>query len=210
MRADASSRWGAERVEPAAGPLQILALLGVTASPDLGHRVWPTPPGGYPYRTMPEISEEPPDENEAFANLDEVADDRDALGAESGGGPEGTRDLDTDLIVDHAELQEAGAELDDPESMAMLDGGMDDPDGTGAPAAQRADDEAGWDVDPVAADTGGGRQSEAGADGDAIPDDMLVDVPDVTGDPELEEIDTEDGAMEQFPDDAPGADSARW
>jgi hypothetical protein len=175
--------------------------------------VWATPPGGYLTITMPEISEEPPDENEAFANLDESLDDVDALGAESGGGPEGTRDLDTDLIVDRAELEEAGADLDDPESMSLLDGGMDDPDGTGAPRGERADDdEAGWDVDPVTADAGGGggAQSDAGADGDAIPEDILVDVPEVVGDPELEEIDTDEAALEQFPDDAPGADSARW
>jgi hypothetical protein len=173
--------------------------------------VWPTLLSGYPQATMPEISEEPPDENEAFANLDESSDDQDALGAESGGGPEGTRDLDTDLIVDRTELKEAGAELDDPESMSILDGGIDDPDGTGAPTGERAvDDEAGWDVDPVTADAGGGRQSDAGADGDAIPDDVLVDVPDIDGDPDLEEIDTEEAALEQLPDDAPAADSARW
>jgi hypothetical protein len=160
---------------------------------------------------MPEISEEPPDENEAFANLDESLDDVDALAGGSGGGPEGTRDLDSDLVVDRLELEEVGAALDDPESMSILDGGMDDPDGTGPPTGDRVvDDQAGWDVDPVTADAGGGRQSEAGTDGDAIADDVLVDVPDSDEDPDLEEVDTDEAALEQFPDDAPGADSARW
>ena len=33
------------------------------------------------------------------------------------------------LVVDHRELEEVGAELDDPEVLAILDGGIDDPDG---------------------------------------------------------------------------------
>lgn len=70
--------------------------------------------------------DEPTDENEAFENLDEALDDQDALG----GGPEGGRDLDTDLIVDDAELESIGANLDDPDDLApQLSGGMDDPDG---------------------------------------------------------------------------------
>ncbi len=71
-----------------------------------------------------------PDENEAFENLDEALDEADAQRGFIGG-PEGQRDLDSDLVVDQAELQEAGAELDDPEQMALLDGGMDVPDGKG-------------------------------------------------------------------------------
>jgi hypothetical protein len=38
-------------------------------------RVWPTLLSGYPQATMSETSAEPPDENEAFANLDESSDD---------------------------------------------------------------------------------------------------------------------------------------
>ena len=38
----------------------------------------------------------------------------------------------------------------------------------------------------------------------------LIDVPDIEDDPELELIDTDPADMEQIPDDAPGADSARW
>lgn len=37
--------------------------------------------------------------------------------------------LDPTLLVDERELEEAGVELDDPEKIATLDGGIDDPDG---------------------------------------------------------------------------------
>ncbi|MGO8864519.1 MAG: hypothetical protein ACLQRH_27640 [Acidimicrobiales bacterium] len=58
--------------------------------------------------------------------------------------------LDPTLLVDHRELEEVGAELDDPEALAILDGGMDDPDGIGEPASltrARRDDEGGWNLD---------------------------------------------------------------
>lgn len=42
--------------------------------------------------------------------------------------------LDPTLQLDDRELEEAGAELDDPERMVSLEGGMDDPDGLGEPA----------------------------------------------------------------------------
>jgi len=58
--------------------------------------------------------------------------------------------LDPTLLVDDRELEEAGAAFDDPESLARLDGGLDDPDGSGGPTpqerAQGADTE-GWDLD---------------------------------------------------------------
>ena len=48
-----------------------------------------------------------------------------------------------------------GAELDDPEQIAVLDGMIDDPDGVGGPslhARQREEDPEGWDLDaPLAA-----------------------------------------------------------
>ncbi|HLH99544.1 MAG TPA: hypothetical protein VKV06_02080 [Acidimicrobiales bacterium] len=93
-----------------------------------------------------EIYDEPPDENEAYENLDESLDDEDLHGA----GPEGGRDVDSDLVADQTELEESGAELDDPEQMSILDGGMDDPDGSGPPPHRAGDEpEAGWDVDPA-------------------------------------------------------------
>jgi hypothetical protein len=53
------------------------------------------------------------------------------------------------LRADDLELEEAGAKFDDPESLATLDGGMDDPDGTGQPQRRRSrgDDDKGWDLD---------------------------------------------------------------
>jgi hypothetical protein len=67
--------------------------------------------------------------------------------------------LDPNFQVDERELEETGAELDDPEQIATLDGMMDDPDGLGGPSAhtraREADDE-GWDLDaPIARGDGG-------------------------------------------------------
>jgi hypothetical protein len=55
--------------------------------------------------------------------------------------------LDPSLVADDLELEELGAQLDDPERLATLEGGMDDPDGVGAPdaAPSRPGDE-GWDL----------------------------------------------------------------
>ena len=51
--------------------------------------------------------------------------------------------LDPNARADELELEEAGAELDDPEDLVTLDGGIDDPDGLGGPtnrdAARSAD-----------------------------------------------------------------------
>ena len=46
--------------------------------------------------------------------------------------------LDPNFQIDEKELEEAGAELDDPEQMATLDGLIDDPDGLGGPSAAHA------------------------------------------------------------------------
>jgi hypothetical protein len=50
--------------------------------------------------------------------------------------------------VDHLELEEIGAEFDDPEVIVVLEGGMDDPDGIDIPVAGSpvGVDEAGWDL----------------------------------------------------------------
>ncbi|MCL2395311.1 MAG: hypothetical protein FWC87_11575 [Acidimicrobiaceae bacterium] len=161
----------------------------------------------------PDQLDEPPDENEAFANLDESLDDEDAYGSAFEVGPEGERDLDVDLTVDQMELEEAGANFDDPERVSLLQGGMDDPDGTGPP---EVDPERGWDIDPCwerPRSSGGpgpyaGFANDAGADGDAVSDDCLLDVPDGPGDPELEISPAAD--LDEIPDDAPGSDSAHW
>jgi hypothetical protein len=52
--------------------------------------------------------------------------------------------------VDERELEEVGAELDDPENLVILDGGIDDPDGLGEPsrrARSRHEDTEVWDLD---------------------------------------------------------------
>jgi len=52
--------------------------------------------------------------------------------------------LDPSLLADERELEEVGAQLDDPELMVTLEGGIDDPDGVGAPKASLGDD---WELD---------------------------------------------------------------
>jgi hypothetical protein len=67
--------------------------------------------------------------------------------------------LDPTLQVDDRELEEAGLKLDDPEELATLDGGMDDPDGIGRPVRDgnsSLDSEDGWDLDATLADEGDG------------------------------------------------------
>jgi hypothetical protein len=125
-----------------------------------------------------DILEDPPDDNEAYANLDEALDHEDSV--RPGRGPEGERDLDTDLVVDETELQEAGADLDDPERISLLDGAVDDPDGSGPPTSR--DDRAGWDVDPADPDEFRGWADEVDADGDTVTTSELLDVPDLSDD----------------------------
>jgi hypothetical protein len=158
---------------------------------------------GVPTTIMTNIPNQPPEDSEQYEDVDEALDEQDATGEGSG-----QRDIE-DMTVDRAELEEAGADLEDEGQISILDGGIDDPDGSGPPE-DRDDVEAGWDVDPVTADRGGGEQADVGAEGDAITEDELIDVPDLEDDPELELIDTDPTDMEQIPDDAPGADSARW
>jgi hypothetical protein len=136
------------------------------------------------------IPEEPPEDNEQYEPFDEALDDEDIRG--EGRGPEGQRDLDSEITVVETELEEAGANLADPDQIAMVEGGMDDPDGT-APPADDVDADAGWDVDPVSKDRG-----------------QPGEIDDTEDDPELELIDVDPNDLDEFPDDAPGADSARW
>jgi hypothetical protein len=55
--------------------------------------------------------------------------------------------IDPTLAADDLELEELGAQLDDPERLVSLEGGMDDPDGLdqAPPLHGRAEDE-GWDL----------------------------------------------------------------
>jgi hypothetical protein len=90
-----------------------------------------------------EWSPDEPSGTEVFEQGDEALDDDpDLLDA-----VEQDPSLDPTLLVDERELEEAGAELDDPEKLVTLDGGIDDPDGLGGPSANRAAGEGGWDLD---------------------------------------------------------------
>ncbi len=94
-------------------------------------------------------SPDEPLETEVFDAWDEALDAEDLADPEGLERSEGERSLDRQLFVDEAELDEAGARLDDPERIVVLDGGADDPDGLDTapePAGPRPGDE-GWDLD---------------------------------------------------------------
>ena len=94
-----------------------------------------------------EWSPDLPSGSAPFEQGDEALDDGTALDPDLLEAVELDPGLDPTLQVDHRELAEVGAELDDPESMATLDGGIDDPDGAGAPGPSDGPDEEGWDLD---------------------------------------------------------------
>lgn len=97
-----------------------------------------------------------PDEvegTETYSSWDEALDEEDELVPDELDNPEGERSLDRQLVTDDAELEELGAQLDDPEQLATLAGGMDDPDGAGGGSRVR-DDEEGWELDEAEERTG--------------------------------------------------------
>ena len=93
-------------------------------------------------------SPDEPLETEAFEAWDEALDAEDEEAPGRLGAAEGERELDLELIADEAEEQEAGTALNDPERMAELSGGLDDPDGVDLADndAPRPGEE-GWDLD---------------------------------------------------------------
>jgi hypothetical protein len=92
-------------------------------------------------------SPDEPLETETYESWDEALDEDDEVDP-SVPGSEGERSLDRQLVVDDAEVEEAGLDFDDPERLAVLDGGIDDPDGLGtAPGPRRTLDEDGWELD---------------------------------------------------------------
>jgi hypothetical protein len=99
-----------------------------------------------------------PDEplgTESFEQGDEALDESSRTIPEFIEEVEGDPSLDPTLQVDELELEEAGAELDDPEDLVTVSGGMDDPDGLGEPTNRtrsRRDDKEGWDLDAPLAD----------------------------------------------------------
>jgi hypothetical protein len=94
-----------------------------------------------------------PDEplgTEAFEQGDEALDEESRIDPDSLDAVEELPSLDPTLLVDERELAEAGAEFDDAEALATIDGGIDDPDGSGGRLSgtrPSSDDEEGWDLD---------------------------------------------------------------
>ena len=95
-------------------------------------------------------SPDEPSGTEAFEQGDEAFDEGARIDPDLVEATENDPSLDPTLQVDERELQEAGADFDDPEVMVTLDGGGDDPDGLGGPSSpshSRREDEDGWDLD---------------------------------------------------------------
>jgi len=109
-------------------------------------------------------SPDEPSGTEAFEQGDEALDEGSRMDPNFVEEVEGDPSLDPTLQVDERELEEAGAELDDPEDLVTLTGGMDDPDGLGEPTNRtraRLQDTEGWDLDaPLARGDDGGDSTE--------------------------------------------------
>jgi hypothetical protein len=108
-----------------------------------------------------------PDEQlgtEVFEQGDEALDEASRVNPQFIEEVEEDPSLDPALQVDGRELEEVGAELDDPEVLATLDGGMDDPDGIDRPRSTRHNQEEeleGWELDgPLTKEPGTGGVSE--------------------------------------------------
>jgi hypothetical protein len=99
---------------------------------------------------MSESTEWSPDEalgTETFRQGDVAEDENERISRSFLENLEQDPSLDPALVADERELQELGAQLDDPELLVTLDGGMDDPDGIDLrrPVGDRDGDE-GWDL----------------------------------------------------------------
>ncbi len=91
-----------------------------------------------------------PQGTDTFEQGDEASDENERLDPEFEERLQLDPSIDPTLQVDDRELEEAGAELDDPEDLVTLDGGIDDPDGLGGPTdheLSRLTDDEGWDLD---------------------------------------------------------------
>ncbi|MDQ1394510.1 MAG: hypothetical protein QOF30_3487 [Acidimicrobiaceae bacterium] len=100
-------------------------------------------------------SPDEPTGTEVFEQGDEALDDETRLDPDYTERVAQDPSLEPSLQVDDRELEEVGAEFDDPESFVTLDGGIDDPDGLGeAPSdvRRREADEGGWDLDATDSD----------------------------------------------------------
>lgn len=93
-----------------------------------------------------------PDEplgTEAFEQGDEALDEGSRIDSDLVEAIENDPSLDPTLQADERELEEVGADFDDPEVMVTLEGGIDDPDGLESSSARRSrhEDEDGWNLD---------------------------------------------------------------
>jgi len=114
-----------------------------------------------------EFSPDEPLGEEVFEQGDEAQSERARLDPDFIEDAETDPSLDPTLQVDDRELEEAGVRLDDPEDLATLDGGMDDPDGiAGRVARPSTDEEAeGWDLDaPITRGDADAADDDADAD----------------------------------------------
>jgi hypothetical protein len=103
---------------------------------------------------MSQSGQDSPDEplgTETFEQGDEALDEESRLDPDFIEELEQDPSIDPTLQVDDRELEEAGVKFDDPEELAALDGGIDDPDGIGGPV-NNSDDEEGWNLDPSGGD----------------------------------------------------------
>jgi hypothetical protein len=110
----------------------------------------------------------PDDPTEAFEQSDEAIDDASALDPDFIEEIELDPSLDPAFQGDDKELEEIGAQLDDPEQIAVLDGLIDDPDGLGGPSPKgrsRETDADGWDLDaPIIPDDADDADEETSTD----------------------------------------------
>jgi hypothetical protein len=101
-------------------------------------------------------SPDEPERTDTFEQGDEAIDEDERLDPGFGERRQLDPSIDPTLQVDDRELEEARADLDDPEDLVTLEGGMDDPDGLGGPTNRersRSGDKEGWDLDaPLARD----------------------------------------------------------
>ena len=81
-------------------------------------------------------SPDEPSGSDPFEQGDEALDDKEQLDPDFLEAVELDPSLDPTLQADDRELEEAGAEFDDPEDLITLDGGIDDPDGIGEPSSR--------------------------------------------------------------------------
>ncbi len=93
-------------------------------------------------------------ETETFRQGDVAEDEGERLNPSFLEQLEGDPSLDPSLVADELELEELGAQLDDPELLVTLQGGMDDPDGADRAGGLRLHEgDEGWDLSaPLAHD----------------------------------------------------------